>query len=202
MSKKCFTSCSEESLHSHLLSGCPSGSQPTPKSTLLKLHSCHNNWIFFLFLFFDHQSTLLLFTLFSEWQRKSFFSFSQGMCHDLFVIEHILNSAGQLLYNFAIISAVNSEICLFFSPYFVMATSNFPTLCILWSICIQQWNKYVHIFYDDATCASIAHISNSFSKPMCHQSNYLMLLTVAAISYIAQLALQLEVQSRGESVCG
>lgn len=90
----------------------------------------------------------------------------------------------------------------FFSPYFVMATSNFPTLCILWSICIQQWNKYVHIFYDDATCASIAHISNSFSKPMCHQSNYLMLQTVAAISYIAQLALQLEVQSRGESVCG
>lgn len=90
----------------------------------------------------------------------------------------------------------------FFSPYFVMVTSNFPTLCILWSICIQQWNKYVYIFYDDATCASIAHISNSFSKPMCHQSNYLMLLTVAAISYIAQLALQLEVQSRGESVCG
>lgn len=37
---------------------------------------------------------------------------------------------------------------------------------------------------------------------MCGQSNYLMLLTVAAISYMAQLALQLEVQSRGESVRG
>lgn len=200
MSKKCFTSCSEESLHSHLLSGCPSGSQPTPKSTLLKLHSCHNNWIFFLFLFFDHQSTLLLFTLFSEWQRKSFFSFSQGICHRLVCDWTIVQGNCYIILPSSLLWTVKS-VC-FFSPYFVMATSNFPTLCILWSICIQQWNKYVYIFYDDATCASIAHISNSFSKPMCHQSNYLMLLTVAAISYIAQLALQLEVQSRGESVCG
>lgn len=202
MSKKCFTSCSEESLHSHLLSGCPSGSQPTPKSTLLKLHSCHNNWIFFLFLFFDHQSTLLLFTLFSEWQRKSFFFFPGYLPQTCLWLNifWIVQGNCYIILPSSLLWTVKS-VC-FFSPYFVMATSNFPTLCILWSICIQQWNKYVYIFYDDATCASIAHISNSFSKPMCHQSNYLMLQTVAAISYIAQLALQLEVQSRGESVCG
>lgn len=175
------------------------------------LHLSPHYWSFilvittesFFFSFFLTTRVLFCFShCFLNGKGSPFFLFPRVSATDLVLIEHILNSAGQLLYNFAIISAVNSEICLFFSPYFVMATSNFPTLCILWSICIQQWNKYVHIFYDDATCASIAHISNSFSKPMCHQSNYLMLLTVAAISYIAQLALQLEVQSRGESVCG
>lgn len=60
-----------------------------------------------------------------------YFLFPRVSVTDLFVIEHILNSAGQLLYTFAIISAVNSEICLFFSPYFVVVTSNVPTLCIL-----------------------------------------------------------------------
>lgn len=178
------------------------------------LHLSPHYWSFilvittesFFFSFFLTTRVLFCFShCFLNGKGSPFFLFPRVSATDLFVIEHILNTAGQLLYNFAIISAVKSEICLFFFSLFCNGYKQFShSLHPMIHLHTTMKQICLYLLWWCNTCINCPHFEFILQTNVSPewQSNYLMLLTVAAISYIAQLALQLEVQSRGESVCG